>query len=77
MLLRNHIVPERELDDVTEGASPCALKLELPLLLKQFRPDDLDLDQLALAIERLLESRDSDLLSGQNRATHVVGGTKA
>jgi hypothetical protein len=46
-------------------------------MVRDFRPDDVDLDDLASAIGKLLESGDSDLLSRRRRVTHVVGGETA
>ena len=51
-------------------------------IARTFSPDELDLDQLAEAIRRLLNTdtgddaqirRDPDLLSRRRRATHVMG----
>ena len=53
-----------------------------PDVIRSFSPAELDLDQLAEAIRRLLNTgtaddpqiqRDSDLLSRRRRATHVMG----
>jgi hypothetical protein len=60
-------------------------RLIQPQVLRAFQPADLDLDDLAEAILRVLDSSDgggldskpqanSDLLCRHNRATHVVGG---